>query len=229
MIGAEGDAGMSVLRRLEATIERAVEGAARFVFRGPVSPAEIGQELLRAMGDSRGQGLAPDAVANRYTVRLAPGDLEALAPVADRLRHGFEGFLYGEMRGGGARMVSPPVVLLEADPEQPAGRATVAGEFVAGVARFTLADAAPGASEVPAAYTGRALLGRGPDCDLRLDVPQASRRHAAIEWTDEGFMLRDLGSANGTLVNGNLVTAALLTPGDVIGIGPARLRFEHLT
>ena len=219
---------MSVLRRLEAAIERAVDSAARFVFRGPVSPAEIGQELLRAMEHSRGQGSEPGTVANRYVVRMAPADREPLAPVAERLCSEFEGFLYAEMRGNGLRMVSPPVVMLQPAGDQPASAVTVMAEFVTGVPRFTLVDCSPGATGVPGAYEGRALLGRSPECDFRLDIPEASRRHALIEWSDDGFVLRDLGSANGTALNGQPVSEALLSPGDVVGIGLARLRFEHI-
>jgi pSer/pThr/pTyr-binding forkhead associated (FHA) protein len=49
---------------------------------------------------------------------------------------------------------------------------------------------------------GRLVIGRGSDCDLVLDEPEMSRRHAVIENSGDGIYLRDMGSANGTFVNG---------------------------
>ncbi len=45
---------------------------------------------------------------------------------------------------------------------------------------------------------GRLTIGRGNECDLMLDEPEMSRRHAMIENNGDGIYLRDLGSSNGT-------------------------------
>lgn len=52
---------------------------------------------------------------------------------------------------------------------------------------------------------GRVLIGRGSDCDIVLPERQTSRHHARIERDDGGYLLRDLGSKNGTYVNGQEV------------------------
>jgi anti-anti-sigma factor len=74
------------------------------------------------------------------------------------------------------------------------------------------------------AVTGsRFLIGRDQSCQLRLGSPMVSKLHAAIERRDEGgIVLLDLGSANGTLVNGRLLRSkdAQLNEGDRIQIGP---------
>ncbi len=46
------------------------------------------------------------------------------------------------------------------------------------------------------------VVGRSPDCDLVLDEPTVSGRHAAIEWDGQAAWLSDLGSSNGTRING---------------------------
>ncbi|MBU0702322.1 MAG: FHA domain-containing protein [Chloroflexi bacterium] len=51
----------------------------------------------------------------------------------------------------------------------------------------------------------RIIIGRGSDCDIVLPERQASRQHVQIERGDEGYLLRDLGSKNGTFVNGREV------------------------
>ncbi len=72
----------------------------------------------------------------------------------------------------------------------------------------------------------RLLIGRGSDCDLVLDEPEMSRRHAMIENSGDGLYLRDLGSANGTFVNGVQVRDAVLHPGDQIAFDRNRFLLE---
>lgn len=73
---------------------------------------------------------------------------------------------------------------------------------------------------------GRLTIGRGSDCDLTLDEPEMSRRHAMIENNGDGIYLRDLGSSNGTFVNGVQVRDAVLHPGDQIAFDRNRFLLE---
>lgn len=74
--------------------------------------------------------------------------------------------------------------------------------------------------------TDRALvIGRSRGCDLRLPSSDSSRRHAEIVTTPEGSLLRDLGSTNGSFVNGRAVTEHLLQPGDRIEIAGSTITF----
>lgn len=73
-------------------------------------------------------------------------------------------------------------------------------------------------------------FGRGPDSDIVLAIPQASRLHAQILAHGDGVYLRDMGSANGTVVNGaRLVDAHRLRDGDMIQIGAASFVFRSGT
>lgn len=64
------------------------------------------------------------------------------------------------------------------------------------------------------------LVGRGVDCQLHLDVDDVSRRHAEIRASEDGgFMVQDLGSQNGTWVNGVPVEVQPLRPGDRVRFG----------
>jgi hypothetical protein len=67
--------------------------------------------------------------------------------------------------------------------------------------------------------------GRHPDSDLFLDDVTVSRRHAEVDRTPDGYMLRDVGSLNGTYVNGERVEKHELRDGDVVQIGLYRLTF----
>ena len=66
----------------------------------------------------------------------------------------------------------------------------------------------------------------GREGALRLDNPQVSRRHAEIRAESGGHVLRDLGSTNGTFVNGERISVRPLRPGDVIQIGPYKLVYD---
>lgn len=64
-----------------------------------------------------------------------------------------------------------------------------------------------------------ATIGRGPTVDWRIDDDTLSKEHAVLEFGGEGLRLRDLGSMNGTRVNGKPVQAADLAHGDRIELG----------
>jgi hypothetical protein len=63
------------------------------------------------------------------------------------------------------------------------------------------------------------LLGRHPACDLVLAAPTVSRRHAQLTHRDGRWVIQDLASTNGTLVNGERVGRAALHAGDVVTLG----------
>jgi len=70
-------------------------------------------------------------------------------------------------------------------------------------------------------------IGRDPESDIFLDQPMVSRHHARIERRGEAFLIRDLGSTNGTFVENRRTDEHPLRDCDAIGIGNARLVFKH--
>jgi hypothetical protein len=71
------------------------------------------------------------------------------------------------------------------------------------------------------------VIGRGDDCHVVINDRQASRHHARITQTEDGYVLEDLGSKNGTFLNGqSLAVPTVLKDGDEIGIAfAAKLAF----
>jgi hypothetical protein len=70
-----------------------------------------------------------------------------------------------------------------------------------------------------------AVIGRAPSCDCQLADPSVSRRHAALRRDGERWLLRDLGSRNGTRVNGaRVVEEVEVRPGDQVSLGGVRFR-----
>jgi ABC-type multidrug transport system ATPase subunit/pSer/pThr/pTyr-binding forkhead associated (FHA) protein len=70
------------------------------------------------------------------------------------------------------------------------------------------------------------LIGRDPKAYLHLNHPTVSYHHAQIIQQDRGLVIKDLSSTNGTFVNGQRITQAMLTSGDQIQIGPFRLAYD---
>lgn len=70
------------------------------------------------------------------------------------------------------------------------------------------------------------IIGRAPDCTLAIHDAQLSRHHCAIEPFGGGWILRDLGSKNGTFINNELVRSQLLREGDVVRLGKTRLIYR---
>jgi pSer/pThr/pTyr-binding forkhead associated (FHA) protein len=68
------------------------------------------------------------------------------------------------------------------------------------------------------------LIGRDEDCDIRLEQKGVSKLHCVVVKTDGLLLLRDLGSTNGTRVNGQRVRRAALLPNDQLGI--ANISFQ---
>lgn len=70
-------------------------------------------------------------------------------------------------------------------------------------------------------------IGRDGSCDVALDDETASRKHALIRYSSEGFVLVDLGSANGTFLNRRRAQHENLDDGDVIRVGETLLLFKQ--
>ncbi len=70
------------------------------------------------------------------------------------------------------------------------------------------------------------LIGRHPECDVRIDSPQVSRRHCCLALAYDRLIIRDLGSRHGVRVNGRLVEEERLRPGDEVAIAHYLYRLE---
>jgi pSer/pThr/pTyr-binding forkhead associated (FHA) protein len=83
-----------------------------------------------------------------------------------------------------------------------------------------------GGPDIP---TGREpiIVGRHPRCDVRLPSVRVSRRHCCLTEVDDEVAVRDLGSTNGTLINGRRVDAGRLRPGDELSIANLRYRLQQ--
>lgn len=215
------------LRGVERRLERLVEGTVGLVFRNDLRPVELGRRIVREMDDGRTVGVHGETVApNAFRILVAAEDGERLASLAESLIRELADSARDHAREEGYTFAGPVVVQLKAD------RRLRNGSFrIQSAIREAPGGRAPGS--IATAAGERVVLGeqvvtigRLPDCGIPLSDPNASRVHAEIRPSGTGWMVVDLGSTNGTRVNGDRIGERLLRDGDVISIGTTSLRFD---
>ncbi len=88
--------------------------------------------------------------------------------------------------------------------------------------RFVLRGVSGAAFNKTYPVTGLTVIGRQSDCDISIPSEELSRRHASVKPTQDGLMVEDLGSSNGTFINNKRVQSGLLSPGDELRLDNLR-------
>lgn len=223
---------MGVLDRFERGVERAVNGAFARVFKSEVQPIELASALRReadtsAAVVSRDRTLAPNA----FVIELGPSDHDRIQHWDDTLAEELADTLTDHARQQRYAFAGPVSVRFQRDETLDTGVFRVRSARVKGkVAPATGATASP---EHPVLdVDGRryqlasavTVLGRGSEADLVIDDPGVSRRHAEITLEGDTAVVRDLGSTNGTFVEGTRATTARVADGGTITVGRTRIR-----
>jgi hypothetical protein len=201
------------LQSFEDGLGRMVEGVFSRAFKSNVRPIEIGRRLIKEIDSNRTVDMkGRRVVPNQFVVRLAPDDQAALADIeSDENYH---------LRG-------PVAVTIEIDQSVGTGRIDVDSSVVkAGASEIVARVILPDDRKIT---LGKATLviGRLAECDIAFDDSNVSRRHAEIKALVGGFAVNDLGSTNGTKVNGVTITfERALRDGDIISVGSHSIRYE---
>jgi hypothetical protein len=224
-----------MLARLERALERIVEGSIAEVFRLRVQPAEIGRRLERAMLDGRVTSVGTSLVPNVYEVRLHPEDAAAFAGWDEALSREMETWLAELAFTRGLSTVGPIQVLLVEDSSVSRRSVRADGRIAGGAAPaatrrrsdrglprpLRLLPIEPGVPHL-SLRSSSVTVGRAEDNDLVLADPKISRHHARLEPDGQSWRAVDLGSTNGTWVNGVRLTAATIAVGDEVAFGDVR-------
>ena len=213
------------LDQFERRLERLVEGAFAKAFRGGLQPVEIGRRLTREMDLQRTVGVRGVIVPNTYQVLLSAEDFTRFQPLEGELVSSLAEAARDHARAEGYLLVGPLEVNLEQDGSLSPGTFLVGGEVREGKGGPPASLVLPDGSRVRLAEEPL-VIGRLPECDVVLADPNVSRRHAEVRRDGSAVVLVDLGSTNGTRVNGAHVKQRQLADGDEISIGSSSLRFE---
>lgn len=212
------------LQGFERRLERLVEGAFSRTFSSQIQPVEIGRAIIRRLETQRTVTNEGTAIPNNIVVHLCPADVERLGSIIHTLADELCVVVRDHANAEKYRLVGPIDITLVSDGSVDEGQSNIITSF----------DQGRGANRgVLVSTTGQrtvlsndvTTVGRLTTCDVPLSDSQASRLHAEIHKTAEGYELTDKGSTNGTRVNGEKIAHHKLIVGDKIQFGTTDFTF----
>ena len=243
---------MSLIGQFEERLERAVEGFFARLFKSGVHPVEIGKRLLRVMEDGKTVALRRTYVPNVYRITVGPQDYDRLSQLESKLVEELEIFVGEAARQRQWSLPDSPRVSFATDAKLSAGEFRITAEAVSLRREKEPEPATAGRRQSPAreaprrpegrpslvvlsddqpvktvAIDRRVRIGRQGDNDLVVSDPGVSRHHAEIINSSGSCTLHDLGSTNGTYVNGASITEHALREGDRISLGSTVVEFRR--
>ncbi|MGH9023138.1 MAG: FhaA domain-containing protein [Acidimicrobiia bacterium] len=213
------------LAQFERRLERLVEGVFSKAFRSGLQPVEIGRRLARQMDDRRTVGVRGVVAPNRFTVLLCASDRERFAGYEQALVDELADAIWAHARQEKYSLLGQVSVAFETrddlSPGQFVAETQISADPGGRAASLSLADG----RRIPVGERP-VVIGRLPECEIPVTDPQVSRRHAEVRRDLDGFRVVDLGSTNGTFVNGARVRDSRLSDGDELRVGSTAMRFE---
>lgn len=199
--------------RLEAACANVVERTFAFAFPSALEPVVVARKLVQAY-----EAGSTSALRNgrRFVVRLHPSDYARFESELPYLERQWSAMLARLSEGSHRPERSPSVSSLR-DKTVAAGTVTIATETQSAPQRLVL-RVRRGLPAGHYALDRDLTIGRDPSCDIVLADRRVSRRHLAVSGGAE-IRFEDLGSSNGTYLNGVRVTDGLLACGDVLVLG----------
>ncbi len=214
------------LQQFEERLERLVEGTLAKPFRSNLQPVEIGRRLTREMDLHRRVGVRGLIAPNAFAVTLAPADVERFSNFIDALSRELSDAAREHAKNEGYLFVGPVEVEVFEGSTLKAGRFTVEAEVREDADGGFLAELVLTDGRRVQIGTEPLVIGRLPECGVVLADSNVSRRHAELRRAGDSVVLTDLGSTNGTRVNGAPVRERVLVSGDEVSVGSTRLIFE---
>ncbi|ACL24534.1 FhaA domain-containing protein [Chloroflexus aggregans] len=237
---------MSALRRFEQFMEQLVEGSMARMFRSSIQPVEIARRLEKAMESNQRISVKRVIVPSFYRAYLHPQDFAAFQPVRQQIEQELATYLSELASERDFVLLEQPRVVLAEDPAVPRRSIQVVAEMGSNqvdqpnMTKIMQVDQAASRSSgafllLQTGDTSQALpiattmvsIGRGLDNDIILEDTRVSRKHAQLRYRQRRFWLTDLGSTNGTFVNGERIAERALRDGDVISLGGLELIFRE--
>lgn len=228
---------MPNLRDFERRLGGLVEGLFSKTFRSGVQPVELAKRLVKEMDAGRTVGVNEVWAPNHFVFTLSPGDAERFEQAGAALATELKTVVRENADERGWGLVGPPEIAFETDESLKKGDFTCDASLVEGAekvepvaapsARPAIVVHEDGSSRTVPLGKEVVTIGRLAECDVVLKDKGASRRHAQIRTKDGVATITDLGSTNGTRLNGQIVQTRALEDGDRITIGTTTLEFRR--
>lgn len=216
---------MGILDNFEKGLERAVNGAFAKTFKSGLQPVEITSALRRELDTkaavvSRDRILAP----NRFTVRMATADFQRMTGLGTALVDELTQLVSQHAATQRYQFAGAVSISLAEDSSLSEGMVVIDSTTVQGSVAWTPVLDING-KRYPLVKS-RTVIGRGSDADVTVDDTGTSRKHVEIIWDGSRAQVRDLGSTNGSQLNGVPVKQAILEPDSVVTIGRTSIVFR---
>jgi len=218
---------VGILDNFEKGLERVVNGAFAKTFKSGLQPLEVTAALRREL-DTKAAVVSRDRilVPNDFVVRLSAGDYQRMTDLGPALIDEFTQLVQQHAAAQHYAFAGGISIRLERDDSLSEGLVRVDSVNVKGEVAWTpVLDIAGKRYPITQART---VIGRGSDADITVDDTGTSRRHVEILWDGKRAQVTDLGSTNGSKLNGVPVTKAPLPPDSIIEIGRTRIVFRVL-
>ena len=218
---------MGILDNFEKGLERVVNGAFAKTFKSGLQPLEVTAALRREL-DTKAAVVSRDRilVPNDFVVRLAPGDFARMTDLGPALIDEFTQLVQRHAAAQHYAFAGGISIRLQKDPALSEGVVQIDSVNVKGEVAWTPVLDIDG-KRYPITKS-RTIIGRGSDADITIDDTGTSRQHVEILWDGKRGQVSDLGSTNGSKLNGAPVTKAPLPPDSIIEIGRTRIVFRVL-
>ncbi|MGO1411086.1 MAG: FhaA domain-containing protein [Microbacterium sp.] len=217
---------MGLLDSFEKGLERAVNGAFAKTFRSGVQPVEIAS-ALRGELDSSAAVVSRDRILapNDLTVCLNPADADRMNRIGPALNSELDEIVSKHAAKQGYSFAGPVRIAIRPDGDIPAGTIRIESGTAEG-AQVSWQAVVEIAGRQHVLTAARTVIGRGSDADITIADTGTSRKHVEILWDGTSAMVRDLGSTNGSKLDGASVKKAPLASGSVIRIGRTDIVFR---
>ncbi len=218
---------MGILDNFEKGLERVVNGAFAKTFKSGLQPLEVTAALRREL-DTKAAVVSRDRilVPNDFVVRLAPGDFARMTDLGPALIDEFTQLVQRHAAAQHYAFAGGISIRFQQDPPLSEGVVGIDSVNVKGEVAWTPVLDIEG-KRYPITKS-RTVIGRGSDADITIDDTGTSRQHVEILWDGKRGQVSDLGSTNGSKLNGVPVTKAPLPPDSIIEIGRTRIVFRVL-
>lgn len=213
------------LSEIENRLERLVEGAFGRFSRKGIQPSEIGKKLTRQMELEKRVGVRGPMVPNDYVVALATEDFDGLQDINIALHSELLTLVQEIARTKKYKFVGFPKVVVTVDSNLPRGTFAIESRYqedkdYLGHLYLEL----PNGLRIPVS-SEPLVIGRLPGNTVVIDDSRVSRRHLQLELTDAAILVaKDLGSTNGTKVNGVRISESSVDEGDELDVGGVKIK-----
>jgi hypothetical protein len=220
-----------ILRDFERRLGGLVEGLFSKAFRSGVQPIEIAKLIMREMEAGRSVGVSEVWAPNRFELSLSPDDAARYEQAEDAIAAELRRVIRESAAEHGWGLVGPPEVEFLIDEQLKRGDLRCAAALVEGEddggGHASVVVREDGGERTVALSSDTVTIGRLAECDVVLKDKGASRKHAQLKRRDGSWTLTDLGSTNGTRLNGQTVQTRELSDGDTITIGTTVIEFRR--